>query len=96
MLGVLSGYRESHDKPADPEGRCSSPRPRPWAVPRPLSVVRRLQLCLYGNHYCFPEVTGRMAAGEPGERRSYYFRFLPQRTFPSLNTREITSRLRQW
>ncbi|XP_029409703.1 cilia- and flagella-associated protein 300 [Nannospalax galili] len=37
-----------------------------------------------------------MAAGEPGDLGGYYFRFLPQRTFPSLSAREITSRLRQW
>ncbi|XP_052607790.1 cilia- and flagella-associated protein 300 isoform X3 [Peromyscus californicus insignis] len=37
-----------------------------------------------------------MAAGEPGYLGGFYFRFLPQRTFSSLSTREITSRLRQW
>ncbi|XP_027270965.1 cilia- and flagella-associated protein 300 isoform X3 [Cricetulus griseus] len=37
-----------------------------------------------------------MAAGEPGSLGGFYFRFLPQRTFSSLNTREVTSRLRQW
>ncbi|XP_028746809.1 cilia- and flagella-associated protein 300 [Peromyscus leucopus] len=37
-----------------------------------------------------------MAAGEPGCLGGFYFRFLPQRTFPSLSSREITSRLRQW
>ncbi|XP_006907569.1 uncharacterized protein C11orf70 homolog [Pteropus alecto] len=37
-----------------------------------------------------------MAAGEPGDLGGYYFRFLPQKTFQSLSTRETTSRLRQW
>ncbi|XP_076431747.1 cilia- and flagella-associated protein 300 isoform X2 [Peromyscus maniculatus bairdii] len=37
-----------------------------------------------------------MAAGEPGCPGGFYFRFLPQRTFSSLSSREITSRLRQW
>ncbi|KAM7084818.1 cilia- and flagella-associated protein 300 isoform 2-T2 [Molossus nigricans] len=37
-----------------------------------------------------------MAAGEPGDLGSYYFRFLPQKTFQSLSTQETTSRLRQW
>ncbi|XP_073922940.1 cilia- and flagella-associated protein 300 isoform X4 [Castor canadensis] len=37
-----------------------------------------------------------MAAGEPGHSGGYYFRFLPQRPFPSLSAPETTSRLRQW
>ncbi|XP_046926295.1 cilia- and flagella-associated protein 300 isoform X1 [Lynx rufus] len=37
-----------------------------------------------------------MAAGEPRDLGSYYFRFLPQRTFQCLSTQETTSRLRQW
>ncbi|EHB12876.1 hypothetical protein GW7_15546 [Heterocephalus glaber] len=37
-----------------------------------------------------------MAAGEPGVSGGYYFRFLPQKTFPSLSAPETTSRLRQW
>ncbi|MBZ3869935.1 hypothetical protein SUZIE_105425 [Sciurus carolinensis] len=37
-----------------------------------------------------------MAAGEPGDLGGYYFRFLPQKTFPSLSSPDTTSRLRQW
>ncbi|KAF7473161.1 Hypothetical predicted protein [Marmota monax] len=37
-----------------------------------------------------------MAAGEPGDLGGYYFRFLPQKTFPSLSASDTTSRLRQW
>nr|XP_005579499.1 PREDICTED: uncharacterized protein C11orf70 homolog [Macaca fascicularis] len=37
-----------------------------------------------------------MATGELGDVGGYYFRFLPQKTFQSLNSKEITSRLRQW
>ncbi|XP_040833156.1 cilia- and flagella-associated protein 300 isoform X3 [Ochotona curzoniae] len=37
-----------------------------------------------------------MASGEPGDVGCYYFRFLPQKTFPFLSARETTSRLRQW
>ncbi|KAK2096155.1 hypothetical protein P7K49_025189, partial [Saguinus oedipus] len=37
-----------------------------------------------------------MAAGEHGDLGGYYFRFLPQKTFQSLSSQEITSRLRQW
>ncbi|XP_060013896.1 cilia- and flagella-associated protein 300 isoform X3 [Lagenorhynchus albirostris] len=37
-----------------------------------------------------------MAAGELVPLGSYYFRFLPQKTFKSLSTPETTSRLRQW
>lgn len=37
-----------------------------------------------------------MAAGQPGDLGGYYFRFLPQKTFQSLSSRESTARLRQW
>uniref|UniRef100_A0A2K5HJN6 Cilia- and flagella-associated protein 300 n=1 Tax=Colobus angolensis palliatus TaxID=336983 RepID=A0A2K5HJN6_COLAP len=37
-----------------------------------------------------------MATGELGDMGGYYFRFLPQKTFQSLSSKEITSRLRQW
>ncbi|KAM5245747.1 cilia- and flagella-associated protein 300 [Ctenodactylus gundi] len=37
-----------------------------------------------------------MAAVEAVGSRGYYFRFMPQRPFPSLSSREATSRLRQW
>ncbi|NP_001428194.1 cilia- and flagella-associated protein 300 isoform 4 [Homo sapiens] len=37
-----------------------------------------------------------MATGELGDLGGYYFRFLPQKTFQSLSSKEITSRLRQW
>ncbi|XP_077654023.1 cilia- and flagella-associated protein 300 isoform X3 [Urocitellus parryii] len=37
-----------------------------------------------------------MAAGEPGDLGGYYFRFLPQKIFPSLSAPDTTSRLRQW
>ncbi|XP_037361622.1 cilia- and flagella-associated protein 300 isoform X2 [Talpa occidentalis] len=37
-----------------------------------------------------------MAAGEPGDLGGYYFRFLPQRPFQSLSSKETRSRLRQW
>ncbi|XP_075402613.1 cilia- and flagella-associated protein 300 isoform X1 [Tenrec ecaudatus] len=37
-----------------------------------------------------------MAAGEPGPSGGYDFRFLPQKSFPSLSSPEIVSRLRQW
>nr|XP_034347365.1 cilia- and flagella-associated protein 300 isoform X3 [Arvicanthis niloticus] len=45
---------------------------------------------------CFPVAISGMAAGESRDKGGYYFRFLPQRTFTSLSSREITSRLRQW
>ncbi|KAF6102697.1 cilia and flagella associated protein 300 [Phyllostomus discolor] len=37
-----------------------------------------------------------MAEGERGDLEGYYFRYLPQKTFQSLSTKETTSRLRQW
>ncbi|XP_045674087.1 cilia- and flagella-associated protein 300 isoform X2 [Phyllostomus hastatus] len=37
-----------------------------------------------------------MAEGEQGDLEGYYFRYLPQKTFQSLSTKETTSRLRQW
>ncbi|XP_007520785.1 cilia- and flagella-associated protein 300 isoform X1 [Erinaceus europaeus] len=37
-----------------------------------------------------------MAAGGFGDAGAYDFRFLPQKTFPSLSAPETTSRLRQW
>uniref|UniRef100_A0A2K6UTE6 Cilia- and flagella-associated protein 300 n=1 Tax=Saimiri boliviensis boliviensis TaxID=39432 RepID=A0A2K6UTE6_SAIBB len=37
-----------------------------------------------------------MAAGGLGDSGGYYFRFLPQKTFQSLSSQDITSRLRQW
>ncbi|KAM6173679.1 cilia- and flagella-associated protein 300 isoform 2-T2 [Erethizon dorsatum] len=37
-----------------------------------------------------------MATGEPRVLDGYYFRFLPQKTFPSLGAPETISRLRQW
>ncbi|XP_042538929.1 cilia- and flagella-associated protein 300-like isoform X1 [Dipodomys merriami] len=40
--------------------------------------------------------TSSMAAGEPAHSGGFYFRFLPQRLFPSLSAPETTSRLRQW
>ncbi|XP_055471568.1 cilia- and flagella-associated protein 300 isoform X1 [Psammomys obesus] len=37
-----------------------------------------------------------MAAGELGRSGGYYFRYMPQRPFQSLSSRETTSLLRQW
>lgn len=71
----------------------AQPRPAGPAPPRPHSVGPP---CLYGNgtHWGAAETT--MAEGEPGDLGGYYFRYLPQKTFQSLSTKETTSRLRQW
>ncbi|KAM6159176.1 cilia- and flagella-associated protein 300 isoform 2-T2 [Rhynchocyon petersi] len=37
-----------------------------------------------------------MAAAKPADLGRYYFRHLPQKTFPFLTAQETTSRLRQW